>query len=139
MVDIRGGVHLSSLQGVLLTIISGPFQASEAKYKCIDLAKFLHYPYIGVMGGYCISIKNFTDYNSVPVYDQCEDGNGKYDPSSTTQYMDVYRIITSSGNPQHGGIKSAPHSASGALPNTAFTVSYITGLFITLFLVALIK
>ena len=132
MMDIQGGVQLSSLQGVLSTIISGPFQASEAKDKCIDLAKVLHYPYIGVMGGYCVSVKNFTDYNSVPVYDQCKDGNGEYDPSSTTQYMDVYRIITSSGNPQHGGIKSAPHSTSGALPNTGVTFSYIISLFIVL-------
>ena len=123
MVDIHGDIHLSSPQGVLSTIISGPFHASKAKDKCIDLGKLLNYTYIGVMGGYCVSVKNFTDgSNSVPVYDQCEDGNGKYDPSCTTQYMDVYKIITSR---QHGSTKFAPHSTSGALPDTRFDLFFI--------------
>lgn len=129
MVGIQDGIHLSTPQGALSTIISGPFHANEAKDKCIDVANALNYTYIGVMGGYCISAMNLTDYNSVPVYDQCEDGTGKYDPSTIIQYMDVYRIITRSGNQQHGSTKPAPQSTSGALPNTRFNVSH---LFITL-------
>ena len=57
MVDTQSDIQLSSSQGVLSTVISGRFQTSEAKEKCIDLAKFFNYTYIGVMGGYCISVK----------------------------------------------------------------------------------
>ena len=130
MVDTQSDIQLSSSQGVLSTVISGRFQTSEAKEKCIDLAKFFNYTYIGVMGGYCISVKNFTeDHSSAPVYDQCEDGNGKYDPSSTIQYMDVYRITSSDSQ----SIKSASRSSNGALSSIGSTVSHIIGLFSTLF------
>lgn len=136
MVDNKGDIQLSSPQGVLSTIISGPFQDSNSKIKCIDLAKFLNYTYVGVMGGYCISVKNVTeDLTSAPVYDQCEDGIGKYDPSSTIQYMDVYRITSHSDSQS---IKSAPQSNNGALPSIGSTISHIIGLFSTLCFVTLI-
>lgn len=127
IVDIQGDIHLSTPQDVPSTIISGPFHATKAKDKCIGLGKFLNYTYIGVMGGYCVSVKNFTDHHSIPVNGQCEDGTGKYNPSSKTQYMDVYRIITSSGinRPQHGSTKSALHSTSGALPNARFNALHL--------------
>ena len=130
--DVHGDHHLSSPQGVLLsTIIAGPFQASETKEKCIDLAKFLNHTYIGVVREYCVSVNNFTkDYNS---YDQCKDRSGKYDPSSSIQYMDIYRI-TSSVKQQH----TIKHT-SGALPKIGYAVSYITCLFITLILVAVMN
>ena len=139
LVGIQGDAPLSIHQDVSSTIISGPFHASKAKDKCIGLGKFLNYNYIGVMGGYCVSVKNFTDHHSIPVDGQCEDGTGRYNPSSKTQYVDVYRIITSSGinRPQHGGTgtKTAPLSTSGALPNIRFNALH---LFIMLFLGILI-
>lgn len=52
---------------------------------------------MGIMGGYCVSGVKDDDEDTGRVYDQCKDGIGKYDPSSTTQYMDVYHITSSTG------------------------------------------
>ena len=117
-VDIQSNLHISSPQGQTSTIMAGPLQPSEAKHECIELAKFLNYTYVGVMGEYCISVNNLRgDVNSAPVYDQCKDGNGNYNHSSATQYMDVYRIIGSESTTMD--IKLVvPHSTSHANPKT---------------------
>ena len=135
-VDVQSDLHLSSPQDVVSSVISGPFPTNETKEKCTDLAKYLNYTYIGVMGEYCVSVDNFKeDHNSAPVYDQCKDGNGKYNPSSSIQYMDVYRITSSEmQHPDTVSITSAPPGTSGALPKMGSAVSYVAGLFITLVL-----
>ena len=118
-----------SKQNIAPTIVSGPFQVHKAKDKCINVAKSMNYTHIGVMGGYCIHTKLQADpdqYNGQS-HVKCKDGVGNYDPSSTTQYMDIYRltIITRvSEQPSNLITVKALQSASGAPPHIGFAVTY---------------
>lgn len=79
----------------MLHVFWGPFRTEEAKHKCINAAKSKNYTHVGVMGGYCVHTEFDDRQDGGQVHDKCKNGVGKYDPSSTTQYMDVYKIISS--------------------------------------------
>lgn len=90
--------HLLMNKHNVSTIFSGPFQVQKAKEKCINLAKSMNYTHVGVMGGYCIHTK-FHDNPDQHMYSEqshakCKDGIGNYDPTSTIQYMDVYKLTS---------------------------------------------
>ena len=98
---------------------------------CINLAKSMNYTYVGIMGGYCISVQGLLDNRQV--HDECQHGIGKYDPSSLTQYVDVYRINTSSTEEEE--LLKSFQGINGATVSVGFAVSYYL---ITVLLLAVI-
>lgn len=108
--------HLSvlSLPNVASSIISGPFPTGKVREECFHLAKSLNYSFIGIMGKYCVSVDGDFKPSKGRVYaGVCKDGTGLHDPSSVTQYMDVYMISsTDSANiiSQSNVVVKSPHS-----------------------------
>lgn len=107
-------------QNMAPTIVSGPFLVHKAKDKCINVAKSMNYTHIGVMGGYCIHTKFEIDpdQHNVKSHVECKDGVGNYNPSSTIQYMDIYRLTSTtkiSEQASNLSIVKAVESVSGAV------------------------
>ena len=135
--------HLSvlSLPNVVSSIISGPFPTGKVREECFRLAKSLNYSFIGIMGKYCVSVdgdfkpssKGHGVYAGV-----CKDGTGLHDPSSVTQYMDVYMInstdsanIISQGKSPHSIISNGAPSGMGMGLVVAFIAAGILTLMLT--------
>ena len=113
------------------SIILGPFQAVEVKDNCISLAQSMNYTYVGIIGEYCVSVHTFQDHPEGEMQDKCEDGIGRYDPLSATQYMDVYMITSTSKQELSNGddVKSVPQGVSGTQPSMmAYPILHITAI-----------